>query len=86
MAIDNPYDPQEDLSHIKKGIGTTRLEQLRECVASHSARQIEGMIVDVQSANVILTVYDALQDPENKEKFMKMHLSQAINVAWKLAK
>jgi hypothetical protein len=38
-------------------------------------------MVDVQSANVVLKLYDALSD-KNKESLLKMGLNKMIQTAW----
>lgn len=61
------------------------IEQLKEIVRTHSARKIEEVLIDVQTANAIVTVYEAL-GAENKEKFTNSSIEKMAHVAWKLVK
>ena len=38
----------------------SKLDKLRQIVKEHQCRKIDGVIVDVLTANAILTVYDAI--------------------------
>ena len=42
--------------------------------------------MDVQTANAILTVYDALQDPKNRERLAAMPFENMASISWKLVK
>lgn len=58
-----------------------RVEGLRK-VMSDGAREIDGYLVDIQTANVLLTVYDALS-PANKASFGTLPLPRLVDFAWK---
>lgn len=45
--------------------------------------EAKGVLLDVQTANALVTVWDALSE-ENREKFESMPLLTAVKVAWKL--
>ena len=69
------------------------IRQLRGIVESHSMGGVKGSdgvkhIVDVMSANAIVTVYDALSDKNKKDYIEKCGSSplKMVNVAWKLIK
>jgi len=47
-----------------------KINQLQELVSNFSHGEIEGIEIDVQTANAILTVYNALGD-SNKQKFIR---------------
>lgn len=59
------------------------IQQLRGIVNNFSAEEIDGYLVDVQTANAIVTVYDALKE-ENKEKFINCSIDKMASIAWKL--
>lgn len=42
-----------------------------------------GVLVDIQTANAIVTVYDALSEA-NRAKFTALSVDRAADVAWKL--
>jgi hypothetical protein len=48
-------------------------------------KKIDGVMVDMQTANLILKVWNALNS-SNKSKFEKLPIKQMANVAWKLMK
>lgn len=62
-----------------------KIDQLKEIVNDFSNKEINGVIVDAQTANVILTVYDALGD-RNKEKFINHDIVRMSDIAWNLIK
>ncbi|WP_370944058.1 hypothetical protein AB5J62_33795 [Amycolatopsis sp. cg5] len=62
---------------------------LREVRDKFSARKIEGVPVDPQTANAILTVYDAEKvkaHPNFRERFAALPILRMAEVAWKLVK
>lgn len=60
-----------------------KINQLKQIVKSHSFQEIEGMIVDVQTANIILQVYEAINE-KNKEKFINQSIDKMAHIAWQL--
>lgn len=65
------------------------LAKLTEIVESHTYDELPAydggpeVVVDVVTANMLLTVHDALND-ENKAKFASMPLAAAVELGWKL--
>lgn len=57
---------------------------LREAVANHASVKIRGVLVDMQSANVVVLVYDALTKPETKRKFAALPTLAMVQAAWTL--
>ena len=61
------------------------LDTFNNIVKTHSALKVKDggktTLVDVQSANVVLKLYDALSD-KNKESLFKMPIPQMIKMAW----
>lgn len=64
-------------------LSSKTIDAFRQIVTDHSAKMVDGVFIDVQSANAICTVYDALGDA-NKAKFMSMPVAQLGPAAWKL--
>lgn len=61
------------------------IQAMRQIVKEKSIKSHKGQMVDLQSANAILTVYDALSAP-NKKKLGAMSATAAAKVCWKLVK
>ena len=59
------------------------IEQIRRIVEQHQYEEVDGVLVDAQTAQAIVAVYDALK-PENQVKFAAMDVTRAGLVAWKL--
>lgn len=57
------------------------IEKCRWIKENHSARTIDGVLVDATTANAIMTVYDALND-QNKEKMASLSITKMAKVAW----
>lgn len=64
---------------------TQDLEKLRKIKAECQAGKVAGCRVDMTTAHVILTVYDALSD-ENKPKLLALSIPHAARVAFNLVK
>lgn len=61
-----------------------RLDGLRTVVGQHSARVIDGHIVDPTTAGLLLQVHDSLS-PANKSKFHTLPLARLVDFAWSRA-
>lgn len=63
------------------------IQQLREAVTEHSYLEFgdkdDPILIDVQTANAIVSVYDALSD-KNKEKYCKYPIETMGFMAWEL--
>ena len=66
-----------------RDVRVNKFSQLKEVVQTHSAKEIDGVLIDVQTANAILTVYGALGS-DNKEKFISGNIEKMAQVAWKM--
>lgn len=85
----NPEDvlPKFDAEELPEG--EKRYERLAKCVKDHAfavftySNQDGQLIVDVQTANLLVKVADAL-NPTNRAKFLAMDLGEMVDVAWKL--
>lgn len=84
-------DVERMKAKLEKNESTDRenavLMALKDIVKNHSALKVKDqktgktIMVDVQSANVVLKLYDALSD-KNKESLLKMGLNKMIQTAW----
>lgn len=62
----------------------TWLEDARRVVEQHQHVEVEaGVLLDATSANMLLTVHEALS-PANQAKFEAMDLLTAVQVGWEL--
>ena len=71
---------------VKGTCKKTNLGRIQEIKDTHGARKIGKFLIDVQTANAILTVHKALK-PKNKEKFKKIinsDVRKASSIAWEL--
>ena len=62
----------------------SKLDKLRQIVNEHQYQKIDGVIVDIVTANAIITVYDAMKKEGNKEKYLSMDISKMASVAWSI--
>lgn len=62
-----------------------KLQIFKNIVKTHQNQEIDGIIVDVQSANLVLQIYDKLK-PETQTKFFDRPIPAICVTAWKLLK
>ena len=58
---------------------------LMSIVKRKQHQKIDGVLVDMQTANLILKVWDAI-NTSNRKKFEKLPIKKMVNVAWKLVR
>lgn len=58
---------------------------MRKIVENRQYEEINGVVVDMQTANMITTIYNKL-NKKNKKKFSKLNLFTMVNVGWKIIK
>lgn len=63
-----------------------KIKKLREIVKNFQCEEIEGQLVDASSANVMITVFDAIKKEENKIKFMNLPILKMNKISWELIK
>lgn len=81
---------REDLAAAVKSFSklprnAPRIDRLRHIVETCSAARMEGFLVDLFTASMLVQIHDKLT-PENQAKFMGMPFMKMVNVGWKLAK
>jgi hypothetical protein len=59
------------------------IDTLRHIIEQHNAQEIDKLLVDVQSANAVVSVHDKL-NPQNQHKFTQLNIRTMVDVAWKL--
>ena len=60
-----------------------KIKMFEDIVKEHSSHIYDGVEIDVQSANAVLTVFNNLSDV-NKEKFVSLPVLKMIKLAWEL--
>lgn len=68
---------------IKVRLKQQRIEALKRIITDKQFEMIEGVLVDMQTAHAIISVYEAL-NPENQEKFMSYSMETMGHKAWKV--
>ena len=88
-AIDVMKKHKMDTSFLKNESINESWNQLRttlvNIVRRKQYKKIDGVMVDMQTANLILKVWDALGS-SNRSKFEKLPIKKMATVAWKLMK
>jgi len=57
------------------------IESIREIVRTKQVSRVSGSLVDIMTAQVIIQIYDAVNDV-NKEKLKNMPLKKMANICW----
>ena len=60
----------------------TRIDVCRRIVRDHYAEEIDGYLVDAQTAHVLTLVWDALPEV-SREKFETVPLLRLVDLAWR---
>jgi len=72
------------ITRVETTSGQERIDECRRIVDRKSVRIIDGTIVDLWSASTIIGVFDRLEKPENKAKFLTMGIVSMAHVAYKV--
>lgn len=62
-----------------------KISAIREVVTGHSYGKIDGVTLDVVTANMLITVYDALNE-DNRKQFARFSIPKMVTIGWKLVK
>lgn len=65
--------------------GYSRIEKLRAIVEAKTFMEIEGVPVDMQSANVVVQVHDRLNEQNQAALMARKTITSVIDIAWKVA-
>ena len=65
------------------GVYMNVIEQMKKIINEFQMAEVNGVMVDVQTANLIVSVYNALSE-ETREKFASEPIERIITIAWKL--
>jgi len=72
------YNPNESINEAN-------IKDIEKVLKTRSAKKIDGMYMDMTTANAIMTVWKAL-NTSNRKKFEKLPLKKMVDVTWKLVK
>lgn len=64
----------------------SRIAALRSIVASGGARRVDGYVVDITTAALLVAVFEAFKKNESREKFGRVPLPVLVDFAWKNVK
>ena len=70
---------------IGEPVNEVDIKDIEQVLKKKQAKKIDGMYMDMTTANAIMTVYKALNQ-SNKKKFAKLPLKKMVDVTWKLVK
>ena len=74
---------EQGTKEIMSGNATDRINAIKAVVDNKSYAKIDGVMMDLTTAHVIMTVYNALNDI-NKAKFTNINASKMATIAYKL--
>ena len=61
---------------------TWDIKEIKNIVKEHQCKEINGFLIDVQTANLISTVYDKINDA-NKERCQELDIQAFTEFCWK---
>ena len=70
---------------MTKPITSQHFTHAADVVTSHTAREIDGVLLDAQTANLIVNVYEKLTE-DQRAKLDALSLERVAALCWKLAK
>jgi len=85
QLVDSWNSGQQKNPHIDESVNEANIKDIAKVLKTKSAKKIDGMYMDMTTANAIMTVYKAL-NTTNKKKFAKLPLKKMVTVTWKLVK
>lgn len=61
------------------------IKTMKRIVENRQYEEIDGIAVDMQTANMIYTIYSKI-NKKNKKKFAKLSLNKMVAIGWKIIK
>lgn len=79
---------RDDLARAVKALpklprNAPRIDRLRRIVEEHQAARVEGKVVDATTANMLVSIHDALNE-KNRAHFLALPLPKMVALGWKL--
>lgn len=72
------------LPDVERLTGVDPVTASQAVLAEKSAKFVDGVLLDYQTANVIVKVFEALSTKDGKAKLRRMTIEKAGTVCWKL--
>lgn len=66
--------------------GMKIIEKCREIVKNQQFEKVNGMLVDMRTASVIVQVFDAIESEETRNKFLSFSVDKMAGVAYDVLK
>jgi len=94
MMVSHMEDAYDEMLALWKNVKVVKKESVNEAkespinvakriVKNRQAEKIDGVLVDMQTANLIVQVHGAL-NPKTKKRMEKLPIKKMANVVWKL--
>lgn len=85
LMTDGELHEEKRLAYsVRRAPGEDTISKLRAIVADHAMMDVDGQIVDVQSAHVVVTIYDGLTREESRQKLASYPVLKMIKVAFQV--
>ena len=78
------FEDEADAEELTEGKAEKKIEKLRKIVKDGNMAKVEGVNIDIVTANMLIKIYDAMKRPDIKEKFSSMPIKQMVGIGWKL--
>jgi hypothetical protein len=73
-------------NEVLEDVEKQRIDQISTIIKTNSSGRVDEEVVDVPSANLMMSVYEALTSMEARAKFLKLPVKKMIEVSHKLIK
>ena len=83
--LDKTHDQMAKLKESVNEAKSKTIKAIGSIIGKRQAKKIGGVLVDMQTAHVIMKVWNALGS-SNRSKFEKLPIKKMADVAWKLVK
>lgn len=74
--------PLTEMNDEASGNDPDRIRVLRAILTDRQAKKLSGVLVDIQTARVVLAVYEALK-PEHRPIYATLPLRRMVDIAWR---
>lgn len=63
-----------------------KIAAIQKILDDESMGKVDGVMVDIVTANMLIKIYNALSKKEMKDKFSSLPIKQMVDVGWQLVK
>jgi len=71
-------------NHDRTDYSLSTVDKLRKIVRKKQANRVDGVLIDLYSASLVVQVYDALND-SNKSKLAALPVRKMVNICFEVA-